>query len=130
MQSYLAIKHVHMTCAAISVSFFIVRGFWKIRSTMHDAAQLQQRWVRILPHLIDTVLLASALTLAFWSGQYPFQQSWLTAKLLALLVYIALGTVALKRGKTPLVRAWAFAAAILVFAYMVAVALSRQVVPF
>lgn len=78
---------------------------WKTRSTTHDIALLQQCWVRILPHLIDTVLLASALTLVFWSGQYPFQQSLLTAKLLALLVYIALGTVALKRGKTPVVRA-------------------------
>jgi uncharacterized membrane protein SirB2 len=126
MHAYLAIKHLHMTCAAISGSFFILRGIWKMR----DSAMLQQRWVRITPHLVDTLLLASALTLAFWSGQYPFQQNWLTAKLLALLAYIAFGTIALKRGKTPLIRAWAFAAAIFTFAYIVAVALSRQVVPF
>ena len=126
MLTYIAIKHLHMTCAALSGSFFIVRGIWKMR----DSAMLQQRWVRILPHLVDTILLASALTLAFWSGQYPFQQNWLTAKLLALLAYIAFGTIALKRGKTPMVRTTAFAAAILTFAYIVAVALTRQVLPF
>ena len=60
---------------------------------------LQQRWVKIVPHVVDTLLLVSALTLVFWSDQYPFEQPWLTAKVLALIVYIALGTIALKRGK-------------------------------
>ncbi|MDO8651040.1 MAG: SirB2 family protein [Undibacterium sp.] len=124
--SYLAVKHLHITSAVISGSFFIVRGLWKMRGS----AMLQQRWVRIVPHLVDTILLASALTMAYWSGQYPFQQNWLTAKLLALLAYIVLGTIALKRGKTPASRAVAFVAAIAVFGYILAVALARQVVPF
>ncbi|WP_370653826.1 SirB2 family protein [Undibacterium sp.] len=126
MLSYLAVKHLHITSAVISGSFFIVRGLWKMRGS----AMLQQRWVRIVPHLVDTILLASALTMAYWSGQYPFQQNWLTAKLLALLAYIVLGTIALKRGKTPASRAVAFVAAIAVFGYILAVALARQVVPF
>jgi uncharacterized membrane protein SirB2 len=126
MPSYIAIKHLHMTSAAISGLFFIVRGIWKMRGS----AMLQRRWVRIVPHLVDTVLLASALIMVFWSGQYPFQQGWLTAKVLALLGYIVLGSIALKRGKTPLGRTLAFAAAIVVFAYIVAVALTRQVTPF
>ena len=126
MLSYLAVKHLHITSAVISGSFFIVRGLWKMRGS----AMLQQRWVRIVPHLVDTILLASALTMAYWSGQYPFQQNWLTAKLLALLAYIVLGTIALKRGKTPASRAVAFVAAMAVFGYILAVALTRQVVPF
>ena len=124
--SYLAIKHLHMTCAALSGSFFIVRGIWRMR----DSVLLGQRWVKILPHLIDTLLLASALTLAWQSQQYPFQQNWLTAKLLALLLYIVLGTIAIKRGKTPAIRAVAWFAAILTFAYIISAAVTRQVIPF
>ncbi|MFZ6741885.1 SirB2 family protein [Undibacterium sp. JH2W] len=123
--SYLAIKHLHLTCVGLSGSLFLLRGFWRMR----DSVLLNQRWVRIVPHLIDTLLLASALTLAVMSGQYPFQQNWLTAKLLALLLYIVLGTIALKRGKTPAIRTAAFAAAILTFAYIISVALSRQAIP-
>lgn len=126
MWTYLALKHLHMTCAAFSGSFFVLRGIWK----MQDSAMLQQTWVRILPHLVDTILLTSALTMVFWSGQYPFQQNWLTAKLLALLLYIVLGSLALKRAKTTKGRALALAGAILVFGYILAVAIRRQALPF
>ncbi|MES2047292.1 MAG: SirB2 family protein [Pseudomonadota bacterium] len=126
MQTYQAIKLLHMTCAAISVNFFILRFIWM----RQGSSLLQRRWVRILPHVVDTILLASALTMVFWSGQIPFQQPWLGAKVVALLAYIALGSIALKRGKTAQSRALAFAAALLVFGYIVAVALSRQVLPF
>ena len=115
-----------MSCAAISVSFFILRFIWMLRG----ASILQQRWVRILPHVVDTVLLSSALTMVYWSGQIPFQQAWLGAKVVALLAYIVLGSIALKRGKTAEGRGLAFGAALLVFGYIVAVALSRQVLPF
>ncbi|WP_230412047.1 SirB2 family protein [Undibacterium hunanense] len=123
--SYLAIKHLHMTCAALSGSLFLLRGIWMLRSS----AMLTRRWVKVLPHVIDTVLLASALTMVFWSGQYPFRQDWLTAKLLALILYIVLGSIALKRGKTPAIRAVALLAALLVFAYILSVALTRQPIP-
>ena len=124
--SYLALKHFHMTCAILSGVFFLLRGGWMLA----DSALLQRRWVKIAPHVIDTLLLASAIGLAVWSAQYPFAQSWLTAKLVALLLYIGLGTVALKRGKTKTVRVAAFVAALAAFAYIVAVAVSKQVVPF
>ena len=120
--SYLAIKHLHVTCAALSGSLFLLRGFWMLR----DSPALQQRWVRIAPHVIDTLLLASALIMVYWSAQYPFAQNWLTAKVIALLAYITLGTIALKRGKTRAVRIGAFSGAVLVFAYIVGVALTRQ----
>ncbi|MET3130931.1 putative membrane protein SirB2 [Oxalobacteraceae bacterium GrIS 1.11] len=124
--SYLAIRHFHITCALLSGAFFLLRG----ASMMRGSALLQQRWVRIAPHLIDTLLLASALGLVFWSGQYPFVENWLTAKLLALLLYIVLGTIALKRGKTKTIKVSAFFAALAVFAYIVMVALSKQAWPF
>ena len=84
------------------------------------------RWVKIVPHVVDTALLASALTMVFWSGQYPFSQPWLTAKVLGLIVYIVLGTFALKRGKNKTVRGYALVAALLTFAYIVMVALTRR----
>jgi uncharacterized membrane protein SirB2 len=120
--NYLAIKHLHVTCAVLSGSFFMLRGLWMLT----DSPLLQRRWVRVVPHVVDTLLLATALLLVFWSGQYPFVQPWLTAKVLALVAYIVLGTVALKRGRTKGVRTLALAAALAVFSYIVAVALTRQ----
>jgi uncharacterized membrane protein SirB2 len=125
--NYLAIKHLHITFALLSGSFFVLRGFWMLL----DSPLLQRRWVRVAPHVVDTLLLASALVLVFWSGQYPFVQPWLTAKVIALIAYIVLGAIALKRGKTKGVRAFAFFAALATFAYIVAVALTRQAaIPF
>ena len=120
--NYLALKHLHVTFAALSGSFFLLRGVWMLL----DSPMLQRRWVRIVPHVVDTVLLTSALALVFWSGQFPFVQNWLTAKVLALLAYIVLGTIALKRGKTKGIRTFALLAALATFAYIVAVALTRQ----
>lgn len=123
---YLSLKHFHMGCAAASGALFLLRGAWMLRAS----PALQQRWVKIAPHLIDTALLVSAITLAVWSGQSPGKHPWLMAKLCALVAYIVLGTIALKRGKTLAVRATAFVAALLVFAYIVAVAVTRQPWPF
>lgn len=120
--SYLALKHFHLTCAVLSGSLFLLRGIWMLR----ESSMLQRRWVRIAPHLIDTLLLASALAMVAWSAQYPFVQGWLTAKVLALIAYIVLGSIALKRGKTMAVRASAFAAALAVFAYIVLVAITKH----
>ncbi len=123
---YLAIKHLHMTCAASSGSLFILRGTWMLR----DSTMLDRRWVKTVPHVIDTLLLTSALTMAIWTGQYPFVQTWLTAKLIALIVYIVLGGIALKRGKTKAVRTCAFFTAILAFCYIGTVAITKQMLIF
>jgi uncharacterized membrane protein SirB2 len=119
---YLALKTLHVSSVALSYALFFVRGLWMVR----DSPLLARRWVRIVPHLVDTVLLASGLALAVAIRQYPFEARWLTAKVLALLVYIALGTVALKRGPTKRVRVFAWIAAQLVFFYIVAVAVTRN----
>ena len=87
-------------------------------------------WVRVVPHAVDTLLLLSGVTMAVVIGLNPLAHSWLGAKLLALLVYIVLGSIALKRGKTREVRGTAFVAAILVFAYMLSVAFSHRTLPF
>jgi uncharacterized membrane protein SirB2 len=76
--------------------------------------------------VLDSLLLGSALILAYLSGQYPFAQGWLTAKLFGLLAYIAFGAVALKRGKSKTVRLVFFYLAILAYGYIVSVALSRS----
>jgi uncharacterized membrane protein SirB2 len=122
MNAYLWLKLVHVSCVVLSGSLFALRGWWMLQAP----ARLQQRWVRVLPHGIDTLLLASAISLAVWSGQYPLAQTWLTAKVLALLAYIGLGSVALKHGRTRVVRATALVAALLVLAYIVSVALRKQ----
>ena len=119
---FLALKHLHLTCVAVSGSGFALRGFWMLS----DSPLLTRRWVRIAPHAVDTLLLASAIALAVISAQHPFVQGWLTAKVLGLLVYILCGTMALKRGQTKAARAGFFAAALLAFAYIVSVALTRS----
>lgn len=119
---YIALKHLHISFAVLSGLLFLIRGIWMLR----ESPRLQQRWARIVPHLIDTLLLASAIGLAAWSHQYPGQMPWLTAKVVALVAYIVLGTIALKRGRTRQVRSVAFTAALLCFAYIVAVAVTRN----
>ena len=119
---YLAIKHLHVTFALLSGLLFLLRGVWMLS----DSPRLQARWVRIVPHIVDTLLLASAIGLAVASSQYPGQQAWLTAKVVALVAYIVLGTIALKRGRTPQVRKAAFVAALASFGYIVAVAVTKN----
>ena len=119
---YLALKHLHVTCVILSGSGFFLRGLWMLS----DSPRLNQRWVRIVPHVVDTTLLGSAISMAVISSQYPLAQNWLTAKLIGLLVYILCGTMALKRGKSKATRAVFFAAAVLAFAYIVTVALTRS----
>lgn len=119
---YIALKHLHVTFVALSGLLFLVRGIWMLRAS----PRLQQRWARIVPHVVDTLLLASAIGLAVVSHQYPGQMPWLTAKVLALVAYIVLGTVALKRGRTQGVRTAAFIGALACFAYIVAVAVTKN----
>ena len=123
---YASLKIVHVSCVAASYALFVVRGIWMMRESSH----LQHRWVRIVPHLVDTLLLASAVALAVMSHQYPLANGWLTAKVAGLLIYIGLGTVALKRGRTRRVRVTAWLAAQAVFFYIVAVAIMRQPLPW
>jgi uncharacterized membrane protein SirB2 len=122
--SYFVLKYVHVGAVIVSFSLFFLRGLWM----MAAPEKLAARWVRVVPHVVDTVLLVSAIALAAITAQYPFVQPWLTAKVLALLVYIVLGTVAIRRGRTRRARIIAWILALTVFGYIVAVARAR--VPF
>ena len=86
---------------------------------------LARTWVRIVPHAVDTVLLGSAIALVAIIGINPFAVPWLAAKLVALVLYIGLGTIALKRGRTRRTRIAGWVAAQAVFFYIVAVALTK-----
>lgn len=97
---YLVLKHTHMTCAVLTILLFTLRGYWMLI----NSSALQQRWVKIVPHIIDTVLLTTAIVMTITISQYPFTADWLTAKLIALIAYIVLGSIALKRGKTKAIR--------------------------
>jgi uncharacterized membrane protein SirB2 len=123
---YYLIKSLHQFCALASFALFLLRGIWMLRAS----PQLKRRWVKILPHLVDSVLLASAIALTLMLRQYPLTHAWLTAKLVALLVYIALGMVALRYGATRRARAAAWLAAMAVFAYIVSVALRHDALGF
>jgi len=123
---YLITKNLHVTMVVLSISLFLLRGLWMLR----QADCLRRSWVKVVPHVIDSILLASAVTLAVLSAQYPLVQPWLTAKVAALFAYIGLGSLALKRGRTKTVRAAALVSAVVVFAYIVAVAITRNPWPW
>jgi uncharacterized membrane protein SirB2 len=115
---YLALRNVHIGCAILTITLFVLRG-----GLMLANSPSQQNWVlRYLPHVVDTVLLTTALMLTTVIHQYPFAAGWLTTKVVLLVVYIVLGSIALKRGRTKTVRVAAFAAALATIGYLVTVA--------
>lgn len=122
MSSYIFLKLIHVSSVILSYSLFMTRGIWMMRGS----ARLQQRWVKIMPHIVDTVLLASAISLAFLIKQYPLADAWLTAKVMGLLVYIGLGVVALRYGKNRIIKISAWVMAQIVFFYIVMVALTKS----
>jgi uncharacterized membrane protein SirB2 len=124
--AYSLLKSLHLTTIALTLALFVLRGVWMMASS----PRLQARWVRIVPHINDSLLLASGISLAVLMQQYPLVHGWLTAKFFALILYIVLGTFALKRGKTRGQRIAAWVAALLVFGYMVAVAITHDPFPF
>ena len=120
--SYTLIKMIHVSSVITSFLLFFVRGLWLIK----DSPKLRQRWVKILTHIVDTILLTSAVTLAFKIQQSPFVDAWLTAKVIGILIYIGLGMVAMRFGKTRRTRITAWVAAECVFIYIVLVALTKS----
>jgi len=122
LTAYLVAKSIHVGCVVVSLAGFGARGLLMLAGSR----LLTARFVRVAPHVVDSLLLASALWLAWLLGQYPFVQPWLTAKVLGLLAYIGFGTVALRRGRSRPLRVAALAAALAAAGYVVAVAISRD----
>ena len=123
---YLLLKTIHVACVAVTFALFFGRGVLMLA----DSPLLKARFLRVAPHVIDTLLLGSALWMAVISRHYPFAESWLTAKLVALIVYIGAGMIALSHGRTKRLRVTAWGFSLLVFAYIVGVALTHSPAPF
>jgi uncharacterized membrane protein SirB2 len=116
------LKLTHICCAFLSISGFTLRGWWLATAN----PRLRSRPAKIFPHLIDTLLLGSALAMLFQWQLNPFQVNWLVAKICALLLYICLGMVAFRFGRTRAIRLTAFALALATVGYIVSVAYSKS----
>jgi uncharacterized membrane protein SirB2 len=119
---YATLKLIHQSAVLLSFTGFLARGL----ASLTGAAWVGSRPAKTLPHLVDTVLLASALALAFTLRLNPAQTPWLLAKLLALVVYIVLGALALRPRLSRVSRTVAFVAALATFGYIVSVAITKQ----
>lgn len=117
---YLTLKHIHMTFVALSLLAFLVRGIW----LFIDSAMLGSRWVRVMPHVINTILLASGIALAVYLSMSPGDQPWLMAKIVGLIFYIGLGVAAF-RAPNPIVRKLLWVSALVAFFFVVSVAVRK-----
>lgn len=123
---YFTLKTLHQTAAVVSIAGFVARGL----AGLIGSGWVRGRLARTLPHVVDTVLLVSALALAWMLRLSPGAAPWLMAKLVALVVYIVLGALALRPGRPKAFRATAFVGAVLVFGYIVSVAMSKNPLGF
>ena len=115
-------KAVHMITVTLTIAGFILRSVWMLR----NSPLLNARATKIFHHVNDTALLFSALWTAAIMGQYPFVNAWLTAKVAGLIVYILVGAVALTYGRTSKISIAALVLALLIFAYVVGVAVTKN----
>jgi len=122
---YMLLKHIHLTFVALALLTFVVRGIWMfINSSMLD-----KKIVRIAPHIINTIMLLSGIILAVHLHLSPGNQPWLLAKIIGLVVYIVLGVAAFKL-PSPLARKILWVDALIVFAYIVSVAITKSPMGF
>lgn len=119
---YATLKAIHVICVIASGAGFFARGLLMLEGSPPPKTRL----VRILPHVVDTLLLAAAISMAVLAHLVPTEHPWLAAKIVGLIVYVVLGAIALRHGRTRRQRALAFVAALAVFGYIVGVALTRS----
>jgi len=115
---YLTLRGVHIGCAVLTITLFVLRGGLMLA----DSPWQRNAVLRYLPHAVDTILLTTALMLTTVIQQYPFSTGWLTAKVVLLVAYVVLGSIALKRGRTKRIRVAAFIAALATVGFLVTVA--------
>lgn len=118
MTFYEFVKYIHVTAITLSIMGFVVRVILKL----NDSPDQTRYWFKKLPHKVDTLLLASALTMVYILGVNPLTTFWIAEKIIGLLIYILLGMIALRWGKTKNVRITAAGMAVMVFSYIVYVA--------
>ena len=119
---YPFIKYMHVACVTLSIAGFCFRGGLLLKKS----ALVERRCMRILPHVNDALLLAAGIALTLLIGQYPFVDAWLTAKFCGLVIYIILGSLALKAGRGGRLRVTAGLLAVIVFGWIVSVALTKH----
>ncbi len=119
MDSYVIFKHLHMTAVALSGLLFMVRGLWLLQGS----TQLQAKWVKITPQVIDTLLLVSAIAMLVVAQQCP---AWVHVKITLLIVYIGLGLMAFKKAKTQGQKLTFLLAAVAVYVFLISVALTKS----
>ena len=119
---YMMVKHLHLTAVALSLILFTLRFFWTIRGS----EIMQQKWVKIVPHVIDTILLASALVLCVIISQYPFVNAWLTEKVIGVVLYIVMGFWTLKFARTTALKVFGFVGALAWIVFVAKVAVFKQ----
>lgn len=119
---YSLIKIIHISTVSFTGFYFIIRGL----SQFNHYQWYRKRWARRISQYNDTVLLLSGISMAVIIGQYPFVNSWLTAKFLLLIVYILLGMSAFYwlHNKKQKMITWLFA--LLVYSYIIGVAINKN----
>ena len=122
MTSFDVAKLIHVSCAALSIGAFIVRFALALRGSR----LLRRRWVRVAPHINDSLLLAAAIVMLVLGQMDPLRLDWLRIKVVALGGYIVLGMVALRPTLRLATRLWAFTLALVTFGYIVCVAITRS----
>ena len=122
MSLFSLIKFVHITCALVSVSGFALRGYWAVV----DSPLRRHRLVRVLPHVVDTLLLGTAVAMLVIWGVSPLQLSWVMAKIVALLLYIGLGMIVMRFARTQEGRVAAYVAALCCAGYILTVAYTHS----
>lgn len=119
------IKLLHMITALLSISGFIARAILKLR----QSRMLNKKWIKILPHINDTVLLGSAIALAIQHAYSPLQHPWLMAKIIGLLLYICCGIYLMRMAKSPQQIVVALGFSLAFFLYIIFAAVTKSALP-
>lgn len=119
---YLAAHHAHVTFVTLSIALFVLRGGLMLAGS----PALRSPLLRVTPHVVDTLLLASALWLVHVLHLPFFQTPWLLAKVGGLVAYIVLGSLALREGRSRPVRVAAFVGALVLVGWIVTVAIRHD----
>lgn len=118
----ISLKHLHMTLALLSILFFSLRFFWLLKGS----EQLQKKWVKVLPHIIDTFLLLLGIGLMMALSLYPAEQPWLAEKIIGLVAYILTGYYTLKLARNKIMQVIGYLGALGWFLMIVKLAVTKQ----
>jgi uncharacterized membrane protein SirB2 len=119
--NYLFLKYLHIFCVAASFALFFVRGLWIVK--VYPSAQ--EPWIRVLPHVIDGLLLLSAAGMVATAQRFDWTP-WMQVKLGLVVVYIALAVLVFRAGTQRLYKTLAWAGGLLLFLYVTSIAVLQH----